>query len=171
MSDGGRARVSLAVEVWKSSQKLIAKRSAVRSIAWLGGWRRVQRKLDADAASTSHSKQARGKEIALDRSIAAKIAKVEPSVRHTTESLQALQLGLPLPQQSNRVFDLRDEIAVGLADVEAEAAIGMVAAVVAAWFSTPMDLIRAKRALSKKRINVEVISSDVKHTAAHGNTT
>ena len=104
----------------------------VSSIALLGGWRRIQRQLDADAASTSHRKQARRKEIELDRSIAAKIAKVEPSVRHTTEGLQALQLGLPLPQQSNRVFDLRGEIAVGIANVEAEAVIGMVAAVVAA---------------------------------------
>ena len=33
MSDGGRGRVSLGVEVWKSSQKWIAERSDVRSIA------------------------------------------------------------------------------------------------------------------------------------------
>jgi hypothetical protein len=171
MSDGGRAGPSLGVKVVKSSHKWNVQPSAVRSIAGLGGWRRIQRKLDADTASTSHCKQARRKEIALDRSIAAKIAKVEPGVRHATESLQALQLGLPLPQQSNRVFDLRDEIAVGIADVEAEAAIGMVAAVVATWLAPPMDLIRAKRALSKKRINVEVFSSNVKHTAGHGNTT
>ena len=152
-------------------QRWIVRRLAVSSIALLGGWRRIQRKLDADTASTSRSKQTRRKEIALDRSIAAKIAKVEPSVRHTTESLQALQLGLPLLQQSNRVFDLRDEIALGIADLEAEAAIGMVAAVVAAWLAPPMDLIRAKRALSKKRINVEVFSANVKHTAGHGNST
>jgi hypothetical protein len=36
MSDGGRERASLGVEVWKSSQKWSARRSAVRSIAWLG---------------------------------------------------------------------------------------------------------------------------------------
>ena len=35
MSDGGRDRTSLGAGVWKSSQKLIAQRSAVRSIAWL----------------------------------------------------------------------------------------------------------------------------------------
>ena len=35
MSDGGRERASLGVEVWKSSQKWSAQRSAVRSIAWL----------------------------------------------------------------------------------------------------------------------------------------
>ena len=35
MSDGGRGRASVAVKVWKSSQKWIAQRSAVRSIAWL----------------------------------------------------------------------------------------------------------------------------------------
>ena len=35
MSDGGRARPSLAVKGLKSSQKLIARRSAVRSIARL----------------------------------------------------------------------------------------------------------------------------------------
>jgi hypothetical protein len=36
MSDGGRDRASLGVEVWKSSQKLDPEPSAVRSIAWLG---------------------------------------------------------------------------------------------------------------------------------------
>ena|SRR5947209_13436026 len=36
MSDGGRWRASLAVEVWKSSQEWSAQRSVVRSIAWLG---------------------------------------------------------------------------------------------------------------------------------------
>ena len=36
MSDGGRDRASLEVEVLKSSQNLNAQRSAVRSIAWLG---------------------------------------------------------------------------------------------------------------------------------------
>ena len=35
MSDGGRERASLGVEVWKSSQKWSVQRSAVRSIAWL----------------------------------------------------------------------------------------------------------------------------------------
>src|SRR4051812_7828736 len=35
MSDGGRNRASLGLEVWKSSQKWAAQRSAVRSIAWL----------------------------------------------------------------------------------------------------------------------------------------
>ena len=35
MSDGGRGRASLAVEVWKSSQNVGVRRSAVRSIAWL----------------------------------------------------------------------------------------------------------------------------------------
>jgi hypothetical protein len=38
MSDGGQRRASLAVNVWKSSQKWSAQRSAVRSIAWLDGW-------------------------------------------------------------------------------------------------------------------------------------
>ena len=37
MSDGGRGRASLGVEVWKSSQKWIVQRSGVRSIAWLDG--------------------------------------------------------------------------------------------------------------------------------------
>ena len=49
MSDGGWDRVSLGVEVWKSSQRLIAARSAsllakgfgVRSIAWLDGIRAI----------------------------------------------------------------------------------------------------------------------------------
>src|SRR6266478_6005860 len=36
MSDGGRDRASLGVEMWKSSQKWSVLRSAVRSIAWLG---------------------------------------------------------------------------------------------------------------------------------------
>jgi hypothetical protein len=36
MSDGGRERASLGVEVLKSSQKWSVQRSAVRSIAWLG---------------------------------------------------------------------------------------------------------------------------------------
>ena len=35
MSDGGRDRAALGVEVWKSSQKLSAQRSGIRSIAWL----------------------------------------------------------------------------------------------------------------------------------------
>jgi len=35
MSDGGRERASLGVEVWKSSQKWSVQRSAVRSITWL----------------------------------------------------------------------------------------------------------------------------------------
>jgi len=35
MSDGGRERASLGVEVWKSFQKWNVQRSAVRSIAWL----------------------------------------------------------------------------------------------------------------------------------------
>src|SRR5215212_1156856 len=39
MSDGGRERASLGLNVWKSSQKWGAQRSAVRSIAWLGAWR------------------------------------------------------------------------------------------------------------------------------------
>src|SRR5947207_7725432 len=34
MSDGGRDRASLGVEVWKSSKKWSAQRSGVRSIAW-----------------------------------------------------------------------------------------------------------------------------------------
>ena len=34
MSDGGRERASLGVEVWKSFQNWSAQRSAVRSIAW-----------------------------------------------------------------------------------------------------------------------------------------
>jgi hypothetical protein len=36
MSDGGRERASLGMEVWKSSQKRSVQRSTVRSIAWLG---------------------------------------------------------------------------------------------------------------------------------------
>src|SRR5205823_10349769 len=36
ISDGGRGRTSLGVEVWKSSQKWSVRRSAVRFIAWLG---------------------------------------------------------------------------------------------------------------------------------------
>ena len=36
MSDGGRERASIGVERWKSSQKWIAERSAVRCIARLG---------------------------------------------------------------------------------------------------------------------------------------
>jgi len=36
MSDGGRKRASLGVELWKSSQKSSVWRSDVRSIAWLG---------------------------------------------------------------------------------------------------------------------------------------
>ena len=44
MSDGGRQRASLGMEVWKSSQKWRAERSAVRSIAWLGGERRPQQR-------------------------------------------------------------------------------------------------------------------------------
>jgi hypothetical protein len=39
MSDGGRDRASLEVEMGRSSQKWSAQRSAVRSIAWLGVWR------------------------------------------------------------------------------------------------------------------------------------
>jgi len=39
MSDGGRERVSLGVEVWKPSQKWSVRRSAVRSIAWLDATR------------------------------------------------------------------------------------------------------------------------------------
>jgi len=35
MSDGGRERASVGVEVWTSSQKWSVQRSAVRSIAWL----------------------------------------------------------------------------------------------------------------------------------------
>src|SRR3954451_15423827 len=35
MSDGGRDRALLGVEVWKSSRKWSGQRSAVRSIAWL----------------------------------------------------------------------------------------------------------------------------------------
>src|SRR5437870_1941259 len=35
MSDSGRGRASLGVNVWKSYQKLNAQRSAVRSSAWL----------------------------------------------------------------------------------------------------------------------------------------
>jgi hypothetical protein len=39
MSDGGRGRAPLGVEVWKSSQNVNGQRSAVRSIAWLDGGR------------------------------------------------------------------------------------------------------------------------------------
>src|SRR3954453_22573679 len=41
MSDGGRDRASLGVEVWQSSQKWSVQRSAVRSIAWLDDGRRI----------------------------------------------------------------------------------------------------------------------------------
>ena len=37
MSDGRRERALIEVEMWKSSQKWSVRRSAVRSIAWLGG--------------------------------------------------------------------------------------------------------------------------------------
>jgi hypothetical protein len=36
MSDGGRERVSLGLDLWKSSRMWSAQRAAVRSIAWLG---------------------------------------------------------------------------------------------------------------------------------------
>jgi hypothetical protein len=36
MSDGGRERASLEVKTWRSFQNEDAKRSGVRSIAWLG---------------------------------------------------------------------------------------------------------------------------------------
>src|SRR5437588_13061199 len=36
MSDGGPGRASLGVKVWKASQKWSVRRSAVRTIAWLG---------------------------------------------------------------------------------------------------------------------------------------
>jgi hypothetical protein len=36
MSDGGRGCASLGMNGWRSSQKWSARRSAVRSIAWLG---------------------------------------------------------------------------------------------------------------------------------------
>jgi hypothetical protein len=38
---GGRERALLGVEVWKSSQKWSARRSAVRSIAWLDSIRGI----------------------------------------------------------------------------------------------------------------------------------
>ncbi len=41
MSDGGRERASLEVEMWKSSQKWSVQRSAVRSIAWLDAFNAV----------------------------------------------------------------------------------------------------------------------------------
>src|SRR6266536_1060106 len=41
MSDGGRERASIGVELWKSSQKWSVERSAVRSIAWLDLYRAV----------------------------------------------------------------------------------------------------------------------------------
>jgi hypothetical protein len=36
MSDGGRGRAALGMEVWESSQNQSVRRSAVRSIVWLG---------------------------------------------------------------------------------------------------------------------------------------
>src|SRR4051812_17580835 len=42
MSDGGRERTSIGVEVWRSSQEWGAQRSAVRSIASLGLWRFIR---------------------------------------------------------------------------------------------------------------------------------
>ena len=41
MSDGGRERASLGVEVWTSFQKWSVRLSAVRSIAWLDLRRRL----------------------------------------------------------------------------------------------------------------------------------
>jgi len=38
MSDGGGGRTLLGVEMWKPSGKSNVRRSAVRSIAWLGVW-------------------------------------------------------------------------------------------------------------------------------------
>src|SRR3954454_9905664 len=42
MSDGGPERAFLGVEVWKSSHRWRVGRSAVRSIAWLDGSRRIR---------------------------------------------------------------------------------------------------------------------------------
>ena len=53
MSDGGRGRASLGVEVVKSSQNWSAQRSGVRSIAWLDGGRRIANTL-ADAEDRIH---------------------------------------------------------------------------------------------------------------------
>jgi hypothetical protein len=50
MSDGGRERASLGMEVWKSSQKWSVPRSAVRSIAWLGLLRGMLYDLDEPSA-------------------------------------------------------------------------------------------------------------------------
>ena len=68
MSDGGRGRASLGVEVWKSSQKWSAQRSAVRSIAWLDVF------MDSELAMTpGSSQQASALDVAptLDRADAA----------------------------------------------------------------------------------------------------
>ena len=45
MSDGGRGRASLGVEVWKSFEKWSAQRSAVRSIAWLDADDRLEKRI------------------------------------------------------------------------------------------------------------------------------
>ena len=54
MSDGGRGRASLGVEVWKSSPKWSVQRSAVRSIAWLDdfGWNSQIRSLPQVSVKT-----------------------------------------------------------------------------------------------------------------------
>ena len=52
MSDGGRERASLGVEVQKSSQKWSVQRSAVRSIAWLGALRGIGVRLRAKELHT-----------------------------------------------------------------------------------------------------------------------
>ena len=46
MSDGGRERASIGVEVWKSSQRWSVQRSVVRSIAWLDGGRRFTMRVE-----------------------------------------------------------------------------------------------------------------------------
>jgi hypothetical protein len=57
MSDGGRDRALLGVEVWKSCQKWSVRLSAVRSIAWLGlGSSREESSDDIDR----HGHQANG---------------------------------------------------------------------------------------------------------------
>jgi hypothetical protein len=76
MSDGGRERASLEVEVWKSSQKWSVQRSAVRSIAWLDllgavsiFWVFGQLTMVAVTPEENPESQAPGKSLAATRAV------------------------------------------------------------------------------------------------------
>src|SRR6476620_12175335 len=62
MSDGGRERASIGVEVWKSSQKWSVQRTAVRSSAWLDArccmsfTREYETQSDAEEKQKCHDK-------------------------------------------------------------------------------------------------------------------